>query len=102
MLKKLFAVLLSTLSLPALAESVAEIKMDDEHLQMQRADGKSPQMYVISSGDALELDASVYQLVIPVHPWNVHRVKKQTQYNLCLEGTNSIHQPGRLAYLSIC
>jgi hypothetical protein len=65
MLKRLFAILLFALSVSALAESVAKIKMDDEHLQMQRADGKTPKMYLINSSDALELDSSGYQLVVP-------------------------------------
>ena len=65
MLNRLFAVIFSALSVSAFADDVAKIKMDDEHLQMQRADGKSPKTYVINPGEALELDASDYQLVVP-------------------------------------
>lgn len=65
MLKQLFALLFSALSASAHADSVAKIKMDDEHLQLQRADGKSTQIYVISPSDSLELDSSGYQLAVP-------------------------------------
>jgi len=65
MLKQIFAVLISALSVSAYAETVAKIKMDDEHLQMQRLDGKSPQMYVINPSDSLELNSSGYELAAP-------------------------------------
>ena len=65
-MRLLSAILFATLSISNLrAAEISRIVVDDEHLQMQRKDGSTPSYYIISSGYALEIDASQYEFRIP-------------------------------------
>lgn len=65
MRKLTLSLLLSFFSSLGFAQNSAQIKIDDEHLQMQRADGKSPRIYVLPSAQSLDLDSSSYKFNIP-------------------------------------
>jgi hypothetical protein len=65
-MEKIVAQLVLTLaSFGVLATPAAEIKMDGAHLQLQSKDGSKPQLYVVNSSNALQLDASAYKQSLP-------------------------------------